>query len=280
LEQSLDYDADVLFTDLAPVDLILQRAGRLWRHNRDNRASAQTQTLLYVMGLEQDQEIPELHQNLYWDKIYAADVLMRTYAIMHKLEILHLPSDIDDLVERVYSRESLNTSEALETAILEARVKTDKERSEDDNNAYHAVIGLPEDYLERDVGAFEQYDPEENPETHKKLQAATRLTEPSVTVIPIHRQPDGTFKLEDMSFLLKDVPEFNPGKKMFLHNVSLGRWEIMPELWQRGVPATWKEHSLLRNCYPLELENGKTRFGKLEVSLDEILGIVYRKLQD
>ena len=67
---------------------------------------------------------------------------------------------------------------------------------------------------------------------------------------------------------------------MFMHNVSLGRWEIMPELWQRGVPASWKEHPLLRNCYPLELENGKTRFANLEVSLDETLGIVYKKLQD
>ena len=48
VEQSLDIDFDAMVTDLAPIDLVIQRAGRLHRHRERRRGAGATPVLLIL----------------------------------------------------------------------------------------------------------------------------------------------------------------------------------------------------------------------------------------
>ena len=55
LEQSLDIDADLLISDLCPMDVLLQRIGRLHRHTRDDRPTGyRSPTCLVLIPAEDD----------------------------------------------------------------------------------------------------------------------------------------------------------------------------------------------------------------------------------
>lgn len=60
LEQSLDIDADLLITDLCPMDVLLQRIGRLHRHERDGRPAGYRSPACLVLMPENDDLSPWL----------------------------------------------------------------------------------------------------------------------------------------------------------------------------------------------------------------------------
>ncbi|WP_275127943.1 type I-E CRISPR-associated protein Cse1/CasA [Streptomyces monomycini] len=103
VEQSLDVDFDLLVTDLAPVDLLLQRMGRLHRHSRV-RPSRLAQARCLVTGVAAWSSLPPqpVKGSAY---IYGEHLLLRTLAAMGPhLEgaPLVLPDRISPLVQEVY----------------------------------------------------------------------------------------------------------------------------------------------------------------------------------
>lgn len=94
LEQSLDIDFDILYTDIAPMDLILQRAGRLHRHQITRPAALQVPKL-FIMGAMTVGDYGDQNES-----VYEKYLLMRTdYYLRDKIS---LPDDISNLVQHVY----------------------------------------------------------------------------------------------------------------------------------------------------------------------------------
>ncbi|MFD3442363.1 CRISPR-associated helicase Cas3' [Streptomyces sp. NPDC058685] len=110
-EQSLDVDFDLLATDLCPVDLLLQRMGRLHRHHRGESQADRPERLrtarCLVTGTDWDAPVPKPVRGSV--AVYGAYALLRSAAALQPhLDDparcpVRLPADISPLVQRAYT---------------------------------------------------------------------------------------------------------------------------------------------------------------------------------
>lgn len=110
IEQSLDIDVDLMVSDLAPIDLLVQRIGRLHRHNRDNRPTGLQEARLLITGMSDAgnwSTPPEIDRGSC--AIYGESTLLRTLATLYALifsrskPVLHSPEDVPALVAMAYA---------------------------------------------------------------------------------------------------------------------------------------------------------------------------------
>ena len=104
LEQSLDIDFDWLITEQCPIDLLLQRIGRLHRHGRERPEIFSQAKCLVVMLSDQERDASEL--------IYGRYLLRRTRAVIEAKSMrIRIPDDLSQLVEDVYDCEDLSDAD-------------------------------------------------------------------------------------------------------------------------------------------------------------------------
>jgi len=99
IEQSLDVDFDLMISDLAPIDLLLQRSGRLHRHERKRYDHLKQPTLWLIQP-----NCTAGHKLDFADGdcIYDRHVLLRTWLTLRERSSLQLPEEMDRLIESVY----------------------------------------------------------------------------------------------------------------------------------------------------------------------------------
>jgi CRISPR-associated endonuclease/helicase Cas3 len=107
IEQSLDLDFDLIVTDLAPMDLLIQRAGRLWRHDRERPAAARRRMLVLAPEPVAEPGADWLGTDLRRTGAVYDDhaLLWRTARILFAAGAISAPGDIRRLVEEAYARD-------------------------------------------------------------------------------------------------------------------------------------------------------------------------------
>jgi len=121
VEQSVDLDADLLITELAPTDMLLQRLGRLWRHDREDRPPGTIPQIIIIEESKNLEEFRSLSTKAIIEvlgskaKVYAPYILLRSLVVWNQCrdqEII-IPSQIRELLESTYDTED-NEPEAWE----------------------------------------------------------------------------------------------------------------------------------------------------------------------
>ena len=103
LEQSVDVDADFLITDIAPSDFIIQRMGRLWRHDGRKRPCAEAEVWIICPNLSGIKSLIELRRALgVHARIYSDYVLWRSYRTWVRRGTISDPEDLRDILESTY----------------------------------------------------------------------------------------------------------------------------------------------------------------------------------
>ena len=104
VEQSVDIDADVLFSELAPTDMLLQRMGRQWRHLRPERPCSRPETFILAADLQKATGLDEAIEALGRENclVYAPYLLWRTYQVFAERSRIDLSADVRHLLEQTY----------------------------------------------------------------------------------------------------------------------------------------------------------------------------------
>ncbi len=236
LEQSLDIDADVMISDIAPIDLLIQRMGRLHRHTRSSRPESFRTPTLYVAT-----PVPNFDEQSWFGGVgivYESSVLLRTYAWLQTHQQMAIPDDVEPAINAVYER-LLNPAEYV-TYLQHADAQLDELRNKKIWQSSLQLLGDPNQTAELFDGSHVLASDDEHA-THY-LRPRTRDGDPSLSVICVDAVGTTTM-ITGVEISLSNPPRFNELKNLFmpaLMKVSSKRliWLIkhncvMPQSWQR-----------------------------------------------
>jgi len=259
IEQSLDLDFDLMISDLAPIDLVFQRMGRLHRHMYDKkgalikRPAALTRPRFLIIE-------PELYSN-YIPKfnrpIYSQFLLLKTYLQLRFTKEISIPDDIENMIEGVYGDNIIipPTLKDYETQWIDKlndqENLMDQGESEKQLRARYKIIPDPSD--EAFFEDFSTYLEENNADAQYSLQAFTRITLPSINLVCLYPESDRLFFDEEKTLALKldKIPDLEDAKVILDYTIKISHYALFKYFIQNTttIPKAWKKNLLVQNVH-------------------------------
>ena len=275
IEQSLDIDFDLMISELAPVDLLIQRAGRLHRHSSNDGCRYGLPRRLIIIKPDTNTDgTPHFGKDIY---VYAEYILLRTYLTLSGLSEIVIPSDTTRLIEAVYDPtlplDTPATISAEQTQALLKKLESEQRKAQ--AKASQDLILAPH---ERGLLAQQSLGLEEdNPEVHKTLQAQTRDIDFSVTVVCLHQDESGLFIYDEESNPVRIDLNTPPQRKqtgLLLQNaVTIQNIGIGKHFVEQQPPQSWSRNAALRYCRHAVFVNGTYDLPKYVLKLNQDFGL-------
>lgn len=251
VEQSLDFDFDLIVSDLAPLAQLLQRAGRGRRHARGPKGRPQwalpedTPRLVVLEPVDDDgsTQVPRS-----WGSVYDAGLLRRTAHLLRARAGagIAVPGHVQELVDAVYAEDFVDQLDGSARRELQ---RMDSERQADEAAQAHladmVAICAPADV----AGDLYKLSRREAGVTEELL--TTRLGADTGRVLSLYEQPDGAVTLDEAGTV--SLPT---GGRQGLSHAALvevmARVAPVPGRWLRGAeghpaPKSWDKHPVLRD---------------------------------
>ncbi|MDC7104169.1 CRISPR-associated helicase Cas3' [Corynebacterium falsenii] len=275
VEQGLDLDFDYMVSDLAPIDLLIQRIGRLHRHRNVDAVRPQTHKTarLDIIGSsipDLDGEAPHFEPGLV--AVYRKLPLLRTAATLQRHVkanggLVTIPDDVEGLVSSTYTNHESPPAwrEAYAAAEERERIFTERQHS----GASHYLISPPS------MKNLDSWSSALAPADEQLGCAQVRDADDSVEVVVVQRREGRVFALPHVEGLsdipLDDLAGIDPpiAKRIAQCTVRLPSWSIRDEdiriLEEDGLDG-WQHSRWLAGQLPmildedLSIELASTRF--------------------
>lgn len=198
-EQSLDVDFDLMVTDVAPIDLILQRAGRLHRHRRDagERPERLRSPQLFVTGIAQwkDDATPEFSAGVV--TVYHRHLLLRSLAVLgispDTEQVIDIPAAIPELVQHTYGSDQIGPESWQDVMRSAADDWADQQDRKQATARTFRILDPSSSPCNLDdwLGDNPIDDPDGHSDKARQARAAVRDSDENVEVIVLQRTSDG-----------------------------------------------------------------------------------------